>query len=133
MPQNSPPGWKNKRVLAIDCMGGGVQLLSQLCGRLALHIRRQRRPASGRLSTVTLRLFVQRNHRSPAQEGQLPRSRVVYALITRWGHVADDSAPFAMTAAVVRDCAPSRCPDTRGHGCMVGDELPLLRKWWRGS
>jgi len=61
--------------------------------------------------------------------GQPPSTRVH----TRWGHVGDDSAPFAMTAAVVRDCAPSRCTDTRGHGCMVGDELPLLRKWWRES
>ena len=65
--------------------------------------------------------------------GQPPSTRVVYGLITRWGHVGDDSAPFAMTAAVVRDCAPSRCTDTRGYGCMVGDELPLLRKWWRES
>jgi len=35
VPQNSPPGWKNKRVLAIHChMGGRVQVLSQLCERL---------------------------------------------------------------------------------------------------
>ena len=33
VPQNSPPCW-NKRVLAIHChMGGGVQVLSQVCGR----------------------------------------------------------------------------------------------------
>ena len=53
-------------------------------------------------------------------------------MIIRWGHVADDSAPFAMTTAVVRDCAPSRCTDTREHRYMVG-ELPLLSKWWTGS
>ena len=86
-------------------------------------MRRQRRLASGRLSTVT-QIIVQRSHRGPAG-GQLPRTRrVVYGLITGWGHVGDAGAPFAMTAAVVRDCAPSRCTDTRGHGCMVGDELP---------
>ena len=96
-----------------------------------MHMRRQRRPASGRLSAFT-QIIVQRSHRGPAG-GQLPSTRVVYGLITRWGHVGDDSAPFAMTAAVVRDCAPNRCTDTRGHGCMVGEELPLLRKWWRES
>lgn len=108
---NSPPDWKNERVPAIHChVGGGVQVLSQVCGRLVLHLRRQRKPAGGGLNMVTLRLLF-RETTGVQQEGQLPRSRVVSMLL--------------IILQLLWGLTLSRSTDTRGHGFTVRDELLL--------
>jgi len=94
-------------------VGGGVQLLSQLCGRLALHIWRQRRPASGRLSHS--QIIVQRNHRSPA------------------GGSAPEKQSSVCFDYKVRTCCKWQCPFCHDCSCCEGlcpKKMPRYKGAW---